>query len=96
MAYKQIIFTFLLIFLLNGCAQNSVALLGPVYTLGSTGNAYHAGVSYASNEAITKITGKTPGENMIEMLQIKKNDTDFQKFLKARIIDTRKKLNLKK
>ena len=93
---KKIIFAFSLLFLLNSCAQNSVALLGPAATLGSTGNAYQAGFTYGSNQAITKMTGKTAGENIVEMLQIKKNDTEFEKFLKARIIDTRKKLNLKK
>ena len=96
MINKKIVFAFSLLFLLNNCAQNSVALLGPAYTFGSSGSAYQAGFSYASNKAITKMTGKTPGENVIEILQPKKSDDELRKFLKARIIDTRKKLNLKK
>ncbi len=40
---------FLLIFL-NGCVQ-SAALLGPAYTLASSGNIYQAGLSYGSNQA---------------------------------------------
>ena len=96
MINKRIIFAFLLIFLLNNCAQNSIALLGPAYTLGSSGNAYQAGFSYASNQAIIKMTGKTPGENIKDFLQPNDHDTEFQKFLRSRIIDTRKKLNFKK
>ena len=48
----------LLLFLFNGCLQGS-ALLGPAVTIASTGNVYQAGLSYGSNKAIKKITGKT-------------------------------------
>ena len=92
----KIIFAFSLIFLLNSCAQTPIALLGPAYSLSSTGSVYQAGFSYASNQAITLVTGKTTGENIKEILQPNKQDTELRKFLKARIIETRKKLNLKK
>ena len=61
---------FLLIFL-NGCVQ-SAALLGPAYTLASTGNIYQAGFSYGSNQAVKKVTGKSPTENIQSLLDNKK------------------------
>ena len=45
MILKKIITGLFLLFFLNGCVQ-STALLGPAYTLASTGNIYHAGLSY--------------------------------------------------
>ena len=96
MIYKKVIFSFVCLFLLNNCAQNSVALLGPVYSFGTSGNIYQAGFSYASNEAVTKITGKTTGENVKEILQPNKNDSELRKILKTRITETRKKLNFNK
>ena len=92
----KIFFAFSLLFLLNNCAQNSMALLGPAYSFGSSGSAFQAGFSYASNQAVTKITGKTAGENIKEILHPNKQDDELRKFLKARITETRKKINFKK
>ena len=61
---------FLLLFL-NGCVQTT-ALLGPVYTLASTGNIYQASLSYGSNHAVEKITGKSPTENVQSLVENKK------------------------
>ena len=88
--------TFIGIFLLgmlSGCAQN-VALLGPAYTLGSTGNIYQAGLTFSSNKAITSLTGKSVGQNVKEILTLKKKDSKFEKLVKTRMIETRKKLKL--
>tara|TARA_B110000261_G_C12763645_1_gene229592 strand:+ start:257 stop:490 length:234 start_codon:yes stop_codon:yes gene_type:complete len=63
MIFKKIITGLFFICFLNGCVQ-AVALLGPTYTLVNTGNIYQAGVSYESNKALKKITGKTPTENI--------------------------------
>ena len=63
MILKKIIAGLFLLFFLNGCVQ-SAALLGPAYTLASTGNIYQAGLSYGSNQAVKKITGKSPTENI--------------------------------
>ena len=89
---KIIIGLFFLCFL-NGCAQNA-ALLGPAYTLATSGNIYHAGITYGGNEVITKSTGKSMAQNIKEGLAPKKEDTDFQKLVKRNIEKTRKKLNL--
>jgi hypothetical protein len=68
------ILTLILFFLfLNGCLQNT-AFLGPAVTVASTGNIAQAGLSYSSNLAIKKITGKTPIENVKLILQPKDNE----------------------
>ena len=74
--------------------MQNTALLGPMYTLSSTGNVFQAGLSYGSNKAVTSITGKTPGENIKNLLQPKDEDSDFEKLIKKRIKETRKKMNL--
>ena len=88
---KTIIGLFFLYFL-SGCAQNA-ALLGPAYTLATSGNIYHAGLTYGGNEIITKSTGKSMAQNIKEGLAPKKEDSDFQKLVKRNIEKTRKKLN---
>ena len=85
----------LLLLLLNGCAQ-STALLGPAYTLGTTGNAFQASVSYGTSYVIKKATGKTPSENIDKVLKkieknanikedIGENPDDFFKIVKKYI-----------
>ena len=78
---------------LSGCAQNA-SLLGPAYTLATTGNVYHAGLTYGGNEIITKTTGKSAAENIKIVIKKKKDDTSFEKLVKSNIEKTRKKLNI--
>ena len=92
MILKKIIIGIFLISFLGGCAQ-SVALLGPAYTLATTGNVYHAGFTYGGNEVIAKRTGKSAAENFKKIITPKKDDTDFEKLVKSNIEKTRKKLN---
>ena len=66
MKIKKSILGLIFIILLNGCAQ-STALLGPAYTLAKSGNIYQAGLTYGSNEAVVKFTGKSAGENIQEI-----------------------------
>ena len=75
MSLKKIFAGLFLLFFLNGCVQ-STALLGPAYTLASTGNIYQAGLSYGSNQAVTKITGKSPTENIKSFTDRKKSKID--------------------
>ena len=93
MILKKIIVGTVLLNLLSGCAQNA-AFLGPAYTLTSTGNIYHAGLTYGGNEAVTRSTGKSIAQNFKEAIMIKKEDNDFEKMVKRNIQKTRKKLNL--
>ena len=95
---KTILGIFVLSFL-NGCVQ-STSLLGPAYTLVSTGNVYHAGLSYGSNQAIRKVTGKTTTENIKSFLDKPKviveeeeNYDEFFMLVKNRIEETRKIIN---
>ena len=92
MVKKLIVGTFVII-LLCGCVQNA-SLIGPVYTLATSGNIYQAGFAYGGNEIITKKTGKSVAQNFKEVISIKKEDTEFQKLVKKNVQNTRKKLNL--
>ena len=96
MILKKIIVGLFLLFFLNGCVQ-STALLGPAYTLSSTGNIYHAGLTYGSNQAVKKITGKSPTENIKSLVDNKnikaeeaENYEDFFALVKSRIEKTSK------
>jgi phosphoribosylaminoimidazole (AIR) synthetase len=99
MILKKIIVGLFLLFFLNGCVQ-SAALLGPAYTLASTGNIYRAGLSYGSNQAVKKITGKSPTENIKSLTDSKKSKIDeeqnydeFFALVKNRIEKTSKIIN---
>ena len=72
MIYKKIIFGLFMISFLGGCASPT-AMLGPAYTLTSTGNITQASFSYGSNQMITMYTGKTPFENVKELTVDDKN-----------------------
>ena len=89
-----------LLFFLNGCVQ-STALLGPAYTLASTGNIYQAGLTYGSNQAVKKITGKSPTENIQSLVDNKKikieekeKQDEFFALVKSRIEKTSKIIQL--
>lgn len=71
---RKILLALIVMILLNGCTSPS-AMIGPVYTLSSTGNTFQAGLSYGSNELITQYTGKTPIENLTELRVIEENET---------------------
>ena len=92
MIKKTIIGIIFLIFF-NGCAQNT-AFLGPILTGATTGSVTQAGLSYGSNKMITTLTGKSTEENIKSLLIPKKEDNDFNKLVKKRIKETRKKLKL--
>ena len=96
MILKKIFAGLFLLFFLNGCVQ-STALLGPAYTLASSGNIYQAGLSYGSNQAVKKITGKSPTENIQNLVDNKKKkikeeekQEEFFALVKSRIEKTSK------
>ena len=95
MIHKKIIFWLLVSAFLSGCTSPSV-MLGPAYTLTTSGNIYQAGLTYGSNEMITRQTGKTPIENIQELSVSKKNiqkqtlkSEDFYILVKNKIDKTR-------
>ena len=100
MILKKIIAGSFLLFFLNGCVQ-STALLGPAYTLTSTGNVFQAGLSYGSNQAVKKITGKSTTENIKSFVDDNKikvekeeNHEEFFALVKSRIEKTSKIIQL--
>jgi len=90
---KNLIIGIFLVSFLGGCAQNA-ALLGPAYTLASTGNVYQAGFTYGGSKIVSNTTGKSVVQNFKEVITPKKEDTEFEKLVKKNIKETRKKLNL--
>ena len=93
MILKKLTLGIFALVLLSGCAQNA-ALFGSAYTFTSTGNIYQAGFTYGSNEMITSVTGKSTVQNIKDALKAKPEDNQFQKLVKTRIKETRKKLNI--
>ena len=104
MINKKTIFGLIVVIFLGACSAPT-AMLGPVYTLTSSGNIYQAGLSYSSNAIIEQYTGKTPIENLKELSSIKEGETknikqktlqseDFYLLVKAKIEKTSKILNL--
>jgi phosphoribosylaminoimidazole (AIR) synthetase len=100
MILKKTFVGLFLLFFLNGCVQ-SAALLGPAYTLASSGNIYQAGLSYGSNQAVKKITGKSPTENIQSLVDNKKikieekeKQDELFALVKNRIEKTSKIINL--
>ena len=100
MSLKKIFAGLFLLIFLNGCVQ-SAALLGPAYTLASSGNIYQAGLSYGSNQAVKNITGKTPTENIKSLIDNKKvkvkeeeSHEEFFALVKSRIEKTSKIIQL--
>ena len=98
MIHKKILFGFFIINFLGACASPT-ALIGPTYTLTSTGNILQAGFTYSSNELVTHYTGKTPIENLqkiaVNNLEIEKNiqkqtleSDDFYNLVKNKIEKT--------
>jgi len=98
---KKIIIGLFLLCFLNGCAQ-STALLGPAYTLVSTGNVYQAGFSYGSSKVVKKMIGKTPTETIKSFVdnentvskKKEENQKDFIELVKNNIAKASKVLNL--
>ena len=103
MINKKIILGLFAISFLGGCASPTV-MLGPAYTFSSSGSALQAGISYGSNELITRYTGKSPLENLQEIRPIEIETTknihkstleseDFYILVKNKIKKTRNILN---
>ena len=57
MKLKKIYSLVLIFIFLSGCIQSST-LLGPGFTIATTGNVMQAGLQYGANSAIKKETGK--------------------------------------
>ena len=56
----------LLIFCLLGACTSPTTMLGPAYTLSTSGNVFQTGFSYGSNELVKNYTVKTTVKNKID------------------------------
>ena len=83
--FMKILALILLLFIFNGCLQGT-ALLGPAVTIAGTGNIYQAGLSYGSNVAVKKISGKSTVQNIQQILMPKKNDNKTISIVKKKIV----------
>jgi len=96
---KHKILIFIIIIFLNACAQ-STALLGPAITIGTTGNALQAGLTYGSNMIVKETTGKLPGEHVSLYVENKKEEKKLKRdmitYLDTHIKEMRNKLSIKK
>tara|TARA_B100001121_G_scaffold73589_1_gene65295 strand:- start:79 stop:396 length:318 start_codon:yes stop_codon:yes gene_type:complete len=102
MINKKIILGFFLIILTSACTSPT-AMLGPTYTLSSTGNIFQAGFTYGSQKAVENYTGKTPLENLKEISVVEFEDNiqkktleseDFYHLVKNKIDKSSRILNL--
>jgi len=103
MINKKIFFGLFITSLLTNCSSPTV-MLGPAYTLSSTGSGLQAGINYGSNQLITMYTGNTPIENLKKISTDQKKDEynvqkktleseDFYFLVKKRIETTNKIIN---
>ena len=101
---KKIFISLSILCFLGACGAPT-AMLGPAYTLTSTGNVTQAGLSYGSNHLIKSYTGKTPIENLEEITSKnipKKNNIqkqtleseDFYQLVKNKIEKSRGRIKL--
>ena len=75
---------------LNGCVD-ATAFLGPAITIGNTGNIYQAGLSYGTNQAVYKSTGKTTIDHLTAFLDpTDEFEGDLNLILKDGIKDVKK------
>ena len=67
---KKSIFFVTIFIILNGCAQFA-AVVGPTFTMATTGSVVQTSATMATSYGVKKKTGKSPGEHMNSL--IKKN-----------------------
>ena len=95
MKFTKIFFIFLIFIFLNGCVQNT-ALLGPGFTVATTGNILQAGLQYGANTAIKNETGKDTFSHLKDAVNGQKKEEKFKmkfkEIVKKRFYSTRQKL----
>jgi hypothetical protein len=81
MINKKVVIGLFLISSLGACTSPT-ALVGPAYTLSSSGNIFQAGFSYGSTEFVKMHTGKTPIENIKDAIK-EDNQNIYKKTLES-------------
>jgi len=89
---KKLVFGLFSLITLNGCIE-STAFIGPAITVGSSGNAYQASISYATNKILYDATGKTTIQHVTTFLDPKDEfEGDLNLILKDSVKDVKKNL----
>ena len=92
MGIKKILIYIVSTAILSGCAQ-STAMLGPVLTLASTGNASQAGLTFFTNKAVEEETGMNTVSYVSNQIEKKNSKTKmkrkFKKLVKTNFEKTR-------
>ena len=73
-----------ILFFLSGCYHTSSSLVGPVYTLTSTGNISQTSLAYGLNKTIQKNTGKSSVKYIMKHFQnnkSKNSKTELSKYV---------------
>jgi SLT domain-containing protein len=95
---KKIIFCIFTFLILNGCTQYS-SLVGPTYTVATTGNIYQASFAYTSGTMIRKQTGKDSYEHISYFIKklddSKKINQELIKLVETQINKTREIISSK-
>ena len=87
MKFKKIYFLCVVFFFLSGCIQ-STALLGPSFTLATTGNVMHAGLQYGANTAIKNETGKDVLTHLKDAVDEEQDSQKVEKKIKKFVKNT--------
>ena len=99
MEIKKILTWIIAGIILSGCAQ-STAMIGPVLTLASTGNASQAGLTFFTNKAIEKETGMDTVTYVSKKIEQQNSNTrlkrEFKNLVEANFVKTREKLILQR
>ena len=61
---KKPFFLIVLFLMLVGCYQSTASLIGPTFTLGTSGNIVQSTLSYSINESVKKATGAYPADHI--------------------------------
>jgi len=85
-----------ILFFLSGCYHTSSSLVGPVYTLTSTGNISQTSLAYGLNKTIQKNTGISSVKDISKYFQINNNKNSEPELSKYAQIDQEILYNLVK
>ena len=81
--------------ILSGCAQ-STAMLGPAFTLASTGNVSQAGITFFTNKAVEEETGMDTVSFVSNKIDEQNSKTrlkrEFKNMVEINFLKTREKL----
>ena len=97
MGINRIFIYIIAVVVLSGCVQ-STAMVGPVFTMASTGNVSQAGLTFFTNKAVEEETGMDTVSFVSKKIEEKNSKTKlkrkFNKLVKNNFEKTRQKLIL--